>query len=274
MCAAIAIGGVARLHAQSPAPQIVEWERGLALRVPGAPSADMYLWVYEWNMFEAMQPGQHTHGTYKFARRIEPGGHEATVESPELHLTMRVVPDGADLILRVTNRTAQTWPELASIIPCWNPGQVLGTNPSMPVSLNGNFADPWRSRSYYVARSGLTPLDSRAMHFNVRYRPAVDRIAAAGRLAFSNKWPTSDEDAVAGLLVRESEDAAWVTGIGWEDVLSVQGHNPWNCLHAGVCIGALQPGESRTVRGKVYLFRGRKEACAERFAREFPARAP
>jgi hypothetical protein len=252
-------------------PRIFEWERGFGLRIPGEPAAEMFFWIYEWNMFEAMNRGQHTHGTYKLPRRLAPDGSEGVVEAPELHLTLRAVDDGAELVLRVTNRTSHPWPEVAGIIPCWNPGQVAGTNPSMPLPLNRNLADPWRKNTFYLSAGGLTPLDSRAIHFNARYRAAVEAISDRGRFAFSNKWPTSGEDATAGLIVRESEDGRWVTGIAWEDYLSVQGHNPWSCLHAAVRVGGLKPGESRTVRGRLYLFRGTRDDCVGRFRRDFPS---
>lgn len=251
-------------------PKIFEWERGFGLRIPGEPAAEMFLWVYEWNMFEAMNAGQHTHGTYKLPRRLAADGSEGIVDAPDLHLTMRAVVDGAELVLRITNRTHHAWPEVAGIIPCWNPGQVPGTNPSMPLPLNRNFADPWRKNTFYVSAGGLTPLDSRAIHFNAKHRDAAEALSDRGRFAFSNKWPTSGENATAGLIVRESEDGRWVTGVAWEDILSVQGHNPWSCMHAGVRIGALKPGESRTVRGRLYLFHGTREECAQRFQRDFP----
>ena len=269
-CSILPVGLAGLVFAATASAQIVEWERGFGLRVPDEPAAAMFLWIYEWNMFEAMAPGQHTHGTYQLPRRLGPAGTEATVDSPQLHLTMRAVPDGAELVLRITNRTNHAWPEIAGIIPCWNPGQIPGTNPSMPLSLNRNFADPWRRNSHYLSAGGLTPLDSRAIHFNARHRAAVDQASDHGKLAFSHKWPTSGEDATAGLLLRDSEDGRWVTGIAWEDFLSVQGHNPWNCLHACVRIGPLQPGASRTLRGRLYLFRGTKHDCVERFRRDFP----
>ncbi len=251
-------------------PRLFEWERGFGLRVANEPSAEMFFWIYEWNMFEAMQPGQHTHGTYKLPRRLAPDGTEAVVESPALRLHLRAVGDGAELSLRVTNTTDKAWPETAGIIPCWNPGQVPGTNPSMPLPLNRNFSDPWRRNTFYVSAGGLAPLDSRALHFNTRQREAAERASDAGRFAWSNKWPTAGDDAVAGLLVRESEDGRWVTGVAWEDFLSVQGHNPWYCLHTCVRIGALRPGESRTLRGRLYLFPGTKEECLAKFERDFP----
>ena len=253
----------------NPAPRLIEWERGFGLQVPGEPSAAMFLWVYEWNMFEAMAAGQHTHGTYRLPRRHNPDGTEAHVESPALQLSLRAVTDGAELTLRVTNQTGHAWPDVAGIIPCWNPGQAPGTHPSMPAPLNDNFADPWRRRSYYLSAGGLAPLDSRALHFHKRHRAAAEQRADQGRFAFSHKWPTAGDDAVAGLLVRESEDGRWVTGIAWEDVLSVQGHNPWSCLHACVRVGPLAPGATRTVRGRLYLLRGGREDCLERFRRDF-----
>ncbi|MBI4622361.1 MAG: hypothetical protein HY736_03950 [Verrucomicrobia bacterium] len=254
-----------------PSPVLFPWERGIALRIPDAKAADMYLWFYEWNMFEAMQAGQHTHGTYKLDRKLNPAGTEAVIESPAVGLTVRVVPGGAELFVRITNRTDYAWPEIAGIIPCWNPGQVAGTNPSSPLPLNRNFSDPGRTRTFFVSATGLTPLNSRAIHFNASYRAAVDRASAGGTFLFSSKWPTSDVNATAGLLVRESEDGRWVTGVAWEDYLSVQGHNPWSCLHACIRAGALKPAESRTIRGRLYLFQGRKEDVVAQFARDFPA---
>jgi hypothetical protein len=248
--------------------QIFEWERGFGLRVPGQPAAEMYLWFYEWNMFEAMAPGQHTQGTYKLPRRLEPEGREAVVDGPDIRLTMRVVPGGAELTLQVSNRTQHSWPELAGVIPCWNPGLAPSTDPSARIPQNRNFADAWRLRSFFVSAQGLEQFSTREIHFNARHRAAIDRAAGPNGFVFSTKWPTSSSDAVAGLLVRESEDGQWVTGIAWEEFLSVQGHNPWNCLHACARVGPLRPGESRTIRGWLYLFRGTKEECLARFQRD------
>jgi len=254
----------------APGPTVFEWERGIGLRIAGEPATDMFLWFYEWNMFEAMQPGQHTNGTYQLKRTVNAAGTEAVIESPALHLTVRTLPDGADLVLRVTNRTDATWPEIAGIIPCWNPGRVPGTDPYNALPLNRNFSDPGRHRSFFVSASGLTPLATREIHFNARYRDAVDRAADQGAFVFSSKWPTAATNATSGLLVRESEDGQWVTGIGWDDFLSTQGHNPWSCLHACIRVGALKPGDSVTRRGRLYLFRGTKEECFARFRTAFP----
>jgi hypothetical protein len=267
-----ALAGCIIADARAASPRLFEWERGFGLRVAGEPTAEMFLWIYEWNMFDAMAQGQHTKGTYDLRRTHSADGTEAVVDAPQFQLILRAVADGAQLTLRVTNRTAHAWPEMAGIIPCWNTGQVPGTNPSMPKPANPHFADPWRRNTYYVSESGLTPLDSRAIHFNAALRAAADRAAESGRFAWSNKWPTSDENARAGFMVRESEDGRWVTAVAWEDFVSVQGHNPWYCLHNCVRVGPLRPGESRTVRGRLYLFPGNKEECLARFRRDFATR--
>jgi hypothetical protein len=272
LCLAAVAAGCAPLvgAATSSGPVLFGWERGLGLRYPGEPAADMFLWFYEWNMFEAMAPGQHTHGTYQLERSLDPAGRTAEIVSPALRLTARVVSDGAELAVTVTNRTAHSWPAIAGIIPCWNPGQVRDTNPSSPRPLNFNFSDPERRKSYFVSAAGLTPLVNREIHFNSRFRAAVDRASDQGTFVFSPKWPTSQDNAASGLLVRESEDGRWVTGIGWERFLSTQGHNPWSCLHACIRVGPLEPGESRTVRGRLFLFQGTKEECLARFRAAFP----
>lgn len=267
-CVAAAAGSDPAPAARSR-PAMFEWERGVALRLPGDPASTMYFWFYEWNMFEAMERGQHTHGTFKLERSVAKAGTDAVISSPALRLTAKTVSGGAELALRVTNLTDYDWPEIAGIIPCWSPGKVEGTDPSNPLPLNRNFSDPGHSKTFFLSAAGLAPLASREIHFNRDFRATVDRASDAGSFAFSKKWPTSQVDASAGLLVRESEDGRLVTAVAWEDYLSVQGHNPWYCMHACVRVGPLRSKGSRTIRGKLYLFPGSARECVAQFRRDF-----
>ena len=254
-----------------PALRLVEWERGVAVEPRAHPDRTMFLWFYEWNMFEAMSPGEHTQGNWKLARRVGPDGGSAVVTGSGLRLEMKVVPDGAELSVEVTNLSGHDWPELAAIIPCWNPGQQPGADPTKRAPLNVIFADDGRDKTFFVSGRGLETLDSRAIHFHQQFRPLLDRLSPQGKFVFSNKWPTSEVNAATGILIRESADQAWVTGIGWEDCLSVQGHNPWACMHASVRVGPLKRGEKKTVRGRVYLFPGSRNDCLKRWRQAFPA---
>jgi len=254
-----------------PAMRLFEWERGVAIEPLTHPDRTMFLWFYEWNLFEAMSPGAHTPGNWKLTRRIAPDGGGAVATGPGLRLEMKVLPDGAGLTVEVTNLSGHDWPELAGIIPCWNPGQRPGSDPTKRAPLNVTFADDERDKTFFVSARGLETLDSRAIHFNQQFRPALNRLAPHGEFVFSSKWPTSELNAVTGILIRESVDHKWVTGIGWEDYLSVQGHNPWACMHASIRVGPLKRGEKKSVRGRAYLFPGSRDDCLKRWRQEFPA---
>jgi hypothetical protein len=130
------------------------------------------------------------------------------------------------------------------------------------------FADRSRDGTWFLAENGLAPLANRAIHFNRELRAAVDRASDRGVHPFSYKWPTSEQNSRAGALVRRSADGRWVTGIGWEDWLSVQGHNPWSCMHVAIRVGPLRPNGSKTVRGRVYLFEGTAEEFWRRARRD------
>lgn len=269
------------LPAEEPATvRLVEWERGIAVQPQARPELTMYFWFYEWNMFEAMSPGQHTRGSWNFPKTIARDQATAVLGPPALRLTARAVHGGADLSLRATNLSAHDWPELAGIVPCWSPGQLQAGGAMKPPSFFGaprtpQFADNERSRTYFLSPNGLAGLASRAIHFSGALRARIEAASEGGQFTFSYKWPTSDVNAEAGILIRESADGEWVTGIGWSGFLSVQGHNPWNCMHVCVRAGPLKRKESKTVRGRLYLFRGSKEDCLARFAADMGlARAP
>jgi hypothetical protein len=185
-------------------------------------------------------------------------------------LNLKVVANqyGADLLLTVRNETSHDWPEIAAIIPCLNPGKHRkeGLPAAPPTSA---FLDKAQERTWYLGPHGLEPLIARDIHFNCSFRDAIDRESMDGKFVFSNKWPTWTGDAEGGLLLRESLDQTWVAGIAWEDYISLQGHNPWTCMHQSVRVGPLRRNDSRQVSGKIYLFEGRKEDCLAKFRKDF-----
>ncbi len=87
-----AVFTTAAFPASAPKLELFEWERGFGLRVPGAPAADMFLWVYEWNMFEAMQRGQHIGGTVTLVRVTNRGSGFTTAPRSRLGAAARPSP--------------------------------------------------------------------------------------------------------------------------------------------------------------------------------------
>ncbi len=249
---------MARAGESTPNVRLLEWERGFAVQSLAQKDMVVYLWFYEWNMFEAIEPGQHTGGTYKLDRSLGKDGRRGVIASDALTLTATATADGADLELTVRNRTKYDFPPIAAIIPCFNPGPVKTRNPK--------FAN---TNTYFLGPDGLKKLVRREIHFNTTVRDLVNKEAKDGRYVWSHKWPISEPDAVGGLIARESTDGKWVCGIAWQEFLSAQGHNPWECMHLSIRIGPLPAGESKTFRGKIYLFEGDNDKLLQRYRDDF-----
>lgn len=257
--ASLVIGGLS--ESASAQTRLSEWERGVSVDSQGQPDMRVYLWFYEWHMFGAVLPGQHTKGTWENEVHVERGGLAATIESanPGLSASVRAVADGAELNLRVTNESDREWPPLASIIACFNPGPKA--------TRNRQFVN---TKSWFHAADGLQPLAMRApreIHYNSTLREAINQQSTDGKFVWSNKWPASDVDAVDGLIIRESGDGNWVTGIAWNRFLSAQGHNPWECMHLSAHLGPLKPQQTRVVPGRIWLFKGDREELLSRYQR-------
>jgi hypothetical protein len=223
----------------------------------------MYLWFYEWNLFEAFGKGQHTAGNHIPAKELSKDGRNGALKHTGLRLEVNAQNDGADLQLTVTNETSHDWPLIAAIIPCLSPGDRKVVPPTEA------FFDDAHERTWFLGNDGLVRLVRRDIHFNSMFRTEIDSAASDGEYVFSQKWPTSQIDAKHGLLLRESVDKKWVAGIGWEDFISVQGHNPWRCMHQSIRVGPLKPAEKKRVKGRVYLFEGTKTDCVRKFGNDF-----
>ena len=241
------------------------WERGIKVSSPADPKSFAHLWFYEWHMFDAITKGEHTRGKWDWKWRVNAKASEAVMDADWLKLTATARSDGADLKLEIENRSDHDWPEIAGMIPCFNPGSPVGDRAN-PIFLDLDHDDTW-----FVGERGFELIKGHApweIHFNAKLRPLVMKWAkerSDGGFVFTSKWPTSSRNATVGLLVRESETAGWVMGIGWGKFLSAQGHNPWRCMHLSVNIGPLNRGEKQTIRGRIFLFQGSKEDCLTRY---------
>ena len=247
-----------------PDMKLSPWDRGLSVDSIAQQDMRVYLWFYEWHMFDAVTRGQHTRGAWENRVTVSDDRSRGKIvsQNPGISVEMKAVDDGAEMLLTVTNRSDHDWPALASMIACFNPGPAP--------TRNRQFAN---TNTFFNSAAGLKPLKMKApreIHYNHRLRKAIDAEADEdGKYVWSSKWPKSDVDAVDGLIIRESTDGRWVTGIAWERFLSAQGHNPWECMHLSIHVGPLAKGETRKVRGRIYLFRGDKEELFKRYEKEF-----
>ena len=250
-----------------------DWERGFLVASPVNQDVQIFIWFYEWHLFDAVLPGIHTHGPREwsgFRKSINESQTEGFMEKEGLRLDMKCVTDGAEMKLTVRNNSKHDWPEIAAIIPCFNPGPDPKRFPDYTAARNELFLDTDSAYTYIVGQEGITLLNNRSIHFNHSLRQQVEEARIdSGAFIFDNKWPTSPTDAYEGLIIRESIDGKWVAGIAWEDYLTSQGHNPWLCMHLSVRVGPLKQGGKKEIKGKIYLFQGNKEDCYKRYLADF-----
>lgn len=255
--------------------KLVRWDNGVILESRSDPSRFAFLWFYEWHLFDAVLKGEHTTGACNWNWRFDESGSTATMNADWLKLHIDAKQNGADLSLEITNNTDHDWPAISAIIPCFNPGGSTPGDPTKPLRKNPFFLDEERTNTYFQGKDGLELLKGkypREIHFNHECHPAIMSWAKEredGRFVFDDKWPASDRDAFAGIMIRESSDGRYVMGIGWESFISAQGHNTLNCMHLAAKVGPLRTGEKRTIRGRMYLFEGSKEDCLEAFEKDF-----
>lgn len=250
--------------------KLTNWERGVKVESRTDKAGFAYFWFYEWHLFDAVAKGEHTHGTHEWKWNVNAKGTLARMDADWLKMKVRAVEHGAELTLEITNTSDHDWPEIAAIIPCFNPG-----NPVKPQEQNHIFLDEDYEHTHFLGADGFDLIKGqfpREIHFNRKYRPAImawEKERKDGKFVFSEKWPTSSRDAHTGLLVRESDDKKWTMGIAWESFISAQGHNPWKCMHLSVRVGPLKKGEKKTIRGRIYLLKGSKEDCLKQFRKDF-----
>ena len=248
--------------------KLSDWERGIRLESRSDQNLFAFLWFYEWHLFDAVIKGEHTQGAHDWEWAVAKNGATALMNAEWLKLQINATENGAELSLEITNNTSHDWPAIAAIIPCLNPG-----NPLKPSDRNALFLDEGQQNTYFLSKNGLDLIKGafpREIHFNHDCSSEIMTwVKDDGRFVFDEKWPTSERDAYAGIMIRESEDRRYVMGIAWESFLSAQGHNPWNCMHLSIRVGPLTRGETKTIRGKMYLFEGSKKDCLRVFEKDF-----
>lgn len=73
-----------------------------------------------------------------------------------------------------------------------------------------------------------------------------------------------------GLILRESADQKFASGMYWERTAYVSNRHHADCLHSLVDFGPLAVGEHRTVRGKFYFVEGTKDDLLAAWRSDFP----
>jgi len=130
--------------------KLTKWERGVKVESWTDKAGFAYFWFYEWHLFDAVAKGEHTHGTHLWKWNVNAKGTLAQMNSEWLKMKVKAAENGVVLTLDITNTTDHDWPEIAAIIPCFNPG-----NPVKPQEQNHIFLDENHGHTYFLGAGGL-----------------------------------------------------------------------------------------------------------------------
>ena len=177
-------------------------------------------------------------------------------------------PYGADLTLIATNAYSEPFMDVTGIIPCLQPNTP-------------EFSDGQNDRTWYYGYNvdgshigwelSKDPTFAQAMHFNFDMVPALRLISPDLSFSF---WDTAEgmRFATEGIMTRESRPdifPGWQAAVAWDHYLTAEGNNPRDCCHLGPLIGPLAPGESKVLKGKIYIVKATKEELFEMYLRDF-----
>ena len=88
-----------------------------------------------------------------------------------------------------------------------------------------------------------------------------------------NPRPLSPVVPDDGLIGAFSGDGQWIFATAWEPYQELfQG--VIRCLHSDLRLGGLQPGETKQIRGRIYLMKADPQALRDRYAHDFPEHRP
>lgn len=160
--------------------------------------------------------------------------------------------------------------QLVATNPTQRPSEVDWAQPCIRLdSFTGRTQEDYISKCFVFLDGQLTRLPTEPWATKARYVPGqvycpkhVDRNDV-------NPRPLSDLVPSNGLCGAFSADDKWIMATAWEPYQELfQGVRV--CMHSDFRIGGLQPGETKKIRGKMYLVPADIAALVRRYQRDFP----
>ena len=126
------------------------------------------------------------------------------------------------------------------------------------------------SRSFIFTERGPTTMDKTRRSEDALYPGGQVYVPKEINPEDVNPRPISPDRPVNGLIGCVSGDGTQLLATAWDSTHELfQG--VYVCLHSDPHVGGLAAGETRTIRGKLYLLKNEPGALLERYRRDFPA---
>jgi hypothetical protein len=171
--------------------------------------------------------------------------------------------DFVDFIVTATNPTNQPsqahWAQ-----PCMRVDRFTG----MDRKDAREIYPPYIRKCFLMIDGKLTRLPTEPWALKARYVPGQVYAAAGVDRNDVNPRPLSELKPSSGLTGCYSADEKMILAVAWEPYQEIfQG--VITCIHNDFRIGGLQPGETKKIRGKLYLVPANEQALIKRFRADF-----
>ena len=181
---------------------------------------------------------------------------------------IRAVADGVSFELIARNKTSQVsqahWAQ-----PCTRVGLFTGTDAAVT-----------ENKYAYIAKSFIFQdkddkpdfMPTAGWSLKARYTPGQVWCPKHVPRADVNPRPLHPEAPHLGLVGCVSSNDKWILALAWEPYQELfQG--VIRCLHSDFRIGGLSPGESKRIRGRIYIVENNFPELLARYRRDFPEQA-
>ena len=174
-----------------------------------------------------------------------------------VHHVIEAKADGVAFTVTAANPTAAEsqahWAQ-----PCIRVDRFTGRN-----------QDTYLDKSFIFLDGKLSRMPTRDWATDARYVPGQVWCPHAVNRNDVNPRPLSDLVPSNGLIGCFSADETWVMASAWE---------PWQelfqgvivCLHSDFRIGGLKPGQTKKIKGRLYLIQGDEQSLLSAYRRDFP----
>jgi len=199
----------------------------------------------------------------RLARVVTPGKHLElqTLVEPSVIVDheIRAGKDEVEFRLRAENR-GDRYVDVQWFQPCMRVGDFTGMTQSN-----------YFSRCFIYTAEGLTMLDRTRRTEEAIYKGGQVYVPAGINLNDVNPRPISPDQPVNSLIGCISQDGKHLLATAWSDPQELfQGVIV--CIHNDPRIGGLEPGEIKTLRGKLYFLPNDPQLLLRRYHRDFGRR--
>ena len=137
----------------------------------------------------------------------------------------------------------------------------------------GRTQQDYLPQCFVLVEGKLARLPTEPRATKARYMPGQVYCPAHVDRNDVNPRPLSELVPSHGLIGCFSGEGRWIMASAWEPYQELfQG--VFTCVHSDFRLGGLKPGETKHIRGKIYLTRDNIESLVNRYERDFPGHLP